>query len=570
MKSSSTEKLIRKHVFANAYRHGGKANLDAVISKIVAEKPELRPNIKELIPKARLIISEINNIIPTQQEKYITEEFPELLERPVKRVEEPLLPDLPNAEDGKVVTRFPPEPNGYPHIGHAKAAVIDETYARQYKGRMILRFDDTNPKKEKLEYYVAIRDGLNWLGITPDLEKKSSDDMEIYYKYAEQIISDDRAYVCICKAKVFKQYRYEGRNCSCRSLTVKENLRRWNNMFKVYRTNEAVLRLKGDMKNVNTTLRDPTLFRIIDVKHPFTGDKYRVWPTYDFVAPIEDSRDGVTHALRTKEYELRNELYFLILDILQLRRPEMIEFSRLEIRGTTVSKRSLQPLVREELVEGWSDPRLPTLAGLRRRGFAPEAIRKFVLSLGVSKSESAPDWSLLESINRKLQDSKIKRFFFVPDPIKLEVKNAPITKAILKYHPEKDFGEREVETRGIFYIPRSDAVRLKDGDSIRLLGLYNVKIDCPRSSNIIGAYIGDKLKEGIPKIQWVNDKYIEFTVMIPAQLIVNGLFNKESLKVVKGFAEEDCKNLKHDDIIQFMRFGFCRVDSSKVAILTHK
>ncbi|MFQ6134949.1 MAG: glutamate--tRNA ligase [Nitrososphaerales archaeon] len=570
LKPSSTETLMRKHAFANAYRHEGKADLGAVISKIAAEQPELRPKIKELMPKAKAIIQEVNSMPQNEQLRRIEEEFPELLERPEKRVKERRLPPLPNAEEGRVVTRFPPEPNGYPHIGHAKAAVIDETYARMYKGRLILRFDDTNPAKEKLEYYDAIRDGLNWLGIQPDLEKNSSDDMETFYTYAEQIISAGRAYVCTCKPDIIKRNRSEGGECSCRSLSVEENLRRWGKMFTGYRMNEAVLRLKGDMKSLNTALRDPTLFRIIGAKHPLKGDRYRVWPTYDFAAPIEDSLDGVTHALRTKEYELRDEPYFLILKILKLRRPELIEFSRLEIRGTTVSKRRLQPLVRDGLVEGWDDPRLPTLTALKRRGFIPGAIREFVLSLGVSKSESEPDWSLLESINRKLLDPDARRFFFVPAPVRLEVRDAPRVKARLKHHPDRDLGEREVDTRGIFHIPREDAERLKVGDTLRLLGLYNVRIESSSRSKLIGSYAGEKLEEGVPKIQWVAEKYVEFSVWILSSLIVDGVFNKDSLKIVRGFAEEACRSLKPDDKIQFVRFGFCRVDSPGVAILTHR
>ncbi len=570
MKTSSTETLIRKHAFANAYRHEGKADLGAVISKIAAEQPELRPKIKELIPKVRAIVQEVNSMPQNEQLKHIEQEFPELLTAPEKKIEERRLPPLLNAVEGKVVTRFPPEPNGYPHIGHAKAAVIDETYARMYKGRLILRFDDTNPVKEKLEYYDAIKAGLKWLGIKHDLEKNSSDDMEIFYKYAEKIISAERAYVCTCKPDIIKQNRSETRECSCRTLSVEENLGKWRKMSKEYNMNEAILRLKGDMKSLNTALRDPILFRIIEAEHPLQGDRYRVWPTYDFAAPIEDSLDGVTHALRTKEYELRDELYVLILRTLNLRQPELIEFSRLELKGTTVSKRRLQPLVQDGLVEGWDDPRLPTLTALKRRGFTPEAIREFVLSLGVSKSESEPDWSLLESINRKLLDPDARRFFFVPDPVRLEVRDAPRVKARLKYHPDRDLGEREVDTRGVFHIPREDAEKLEGGDTIRLLGLYNVKIESSSPSELIGRYDGEELQGSMPKIQWVAENYMEFSVWVLSLLIVDGVFNKDSLKIVRGFAEEACRNLKPDDMIQFMRFGFCRVDSPGVAILTHK
>ncbi|MFQ6135314.1 MAG: glutamate--tRNA ligase family protein, partial [Nitrososphaerales archaeon] len=280
--------------------------------------------------------------------------------------------------------------------------------------------------------------------------------------------------------------------------------------------------------------------------------------------------DGVTHALRTKEYELRDAPYFLILKILKLRQPQLIEFSRLEIKGTTVSKRRLQPLIRDGLVEGWDDPRLPTLTALRRRGFQPEAIREFVVNLGVGKAESEPDWSLLESINRRLLDPYVRRFFFVPDPIRLEVVDAPRVKARLKHHPERDLGEREVATKGVFYIPREDAEEMKSGDTLRLLGLYNVKIESSSPSKLVGRYVGEELKEGLPKIQWVTEEHVDFSVWVLGPLIVEGMFNRESLKIVRGFAEEACRSLKPDDKVQFIRFGFCRVDTPRVAILTHK
>tara|TARA_B100000315_G_C14548437_1_gene574456 strand:+ start:89 stop:1801 length:1713 start_codon:yes stop_codon:yes gene_type:complete len=570
MIEASTEILIRKHTYANAYLHGGKADIGAVISKMAADQPELRSQIKRMIPSVKVIIQEINNMTLIEQRKHIEEDFPELLEKPEKKVDKRKLPPLPNVSRERVVTRFPPEPNGYLHIGHAKAVMIDKTYAQIYKGKMILRFDDTNPTKERLEYYDVIREDLNWLGIKPDSEKNSSDDMELFYKYAEQIINLHRAYVCICQARSIKENRAQGKGCACRSLSAENNLRRWRKMFDGYKMNEAILRLKGDIASLNTALRDPTLFRIIDSNHPLKEDQYRVWPTYDFAAPIEDSLDGVTHALRTKEYELRDEVYFLILKLLDLRSPELIEFSRLEIKGTTISKRALNHLVTEGLVKGWDDPRLPTLSALRRRGFLPESIQEFVLSLGVGKSESEPDWSLIESVNRKKLDPIVKRFFFVPNPVKLEVIDAPNATAKLKHHPEKDFGERSIETKGIFYISKEDAEQCKEKDILRLLELYNVKIESSSHSKWIGRYAGKELKDGVPKVQWVSDNNVEFSVWVLGHLIEDGKFNKESFKIIRGFAEQACEKIQIDDKIQFVRFGFCRIDSPNIAILTHK
>jgi glutamyl-tRNA synthetase len=569
-KDHQIRSLIRKNSLENAYRHNGKANLGSVISKLVAEVPEIKTSIKTLIPVVKSIVEEINTFSTEKQLSIISQEFPELLEIHEKIIKEKQLPQLPNATIGKVITRFPPEPNGYPHIGHAKAALIDEGYARMYKGKLLLRFDDTNPAKEKLEYYDAIRSGLEWLGIRPDLEKNSSDDLEIFYKYAENMIRSKDAYVCICKANVIRLNRYQKKGCSCRLLSVQENILRWKRMFNGYEKNEAILRLKGSMTSLNSAFRDPTLFRIIESEHPLKGKRFRVWPTYDFAVPISDSLDGVTHALRTKEYELRDKVYYHILDILKLRKPELIEFSRLEIKGSVISKRGLQALLKDGLVTGWDDPRLPTLLGLKRRGFHPESIREFIMNLGVSKSESETDWGLLETINRRRLDPFVKRYHFVPNPIELNVSNASHIKTRLKHHPEKDLGDREIESQGEFFIPYEDSTKFKIGDIIRLLGLYNVKIKSISESNIHGEYSGEDLLERIPKIQWVVKKNIDFSVKILDRLLINGKFNDFSQRIIQGFAEEECKNLKIDDIVQFVRFGFVRIDGPKMAILSHK
>src|SRR3712207_1522221 len=233
-------------------------------------------------------------------------------------------PPLEGAEMGNVVTRFPPEPNGYPHIGHAKAAIIDEEYARMYDGKLILRFDDTNPLNERTEYYDAIAEGLKWLGVKPDIVKNTSDDIEILHNYGRRLIELDGGYVCICSQDIIHDLRAKGLPCECRRDPAVA-LDRIGKLFDgSYERNEAIVRFKGDMADRNTAMRDPTLFRIIEFDHPRLGNRIRVWPTYDFAAPIEDSMDGVTHALRTKEYELRNALYFAILDRLNLRKPYLI------------------------------------------------------------------------------------------------------------------------------------------------------------------------------------------------------------------------------------------------------
>lgn len=560
--------LVRKLALKNALEYDGKARPDTVIAKIIGVKPELRKEVKTLVGEIRVIVDDVNKLSFVEQKEELERTAPEMLVQEEKE-QKSLLPPLPNAEMGKVVTRFPPEPNGYPHIGHAKAVIIDEEYAKMYNGKLILRFDDTNPLKEKLEYYDAISEGIQWLGVKPHVTKNTSDDIELIYKYGKQMLEINAAYVCTCTMDTIRENRKNGVECDCRSIDHEHNFERWHKMFDEYEPNQAVVRFRGDMKSENTVMRDPTLFRIIDGEHSLKGRKYRVWPTYDFAASIEDSVDGVTHAMRTKEYELRNDLYYAIIDKLKLRKPLMIEFSRLEFDGMPVSKRKIKPLIEQGLVKSWDDPRLPTLMAMKRRGILPEAIREFVLTLGFTKADTKPPFDVLESINRKMVDPSSIRLFFVTDPTPLEIRNAPAKKVRIKNHPETDMGVREVDVDNLFYIAGDDARKMKVGTEIRLIDLYNVKIE-DVGDKIIAAYAGDELRN-IPKIQWISkNDAIKITVMVPKALYIGEEYNRDSLEMLQGYAESYVSKLKPNDIVQFIRFGFCRIDSPNVAILTHR
>jgi glutamyl-tRNA synthetase len=322
-----------------------------------------------------------------------------------------------------------------------------------------------------------------------------------------------------------------------------------------------VLRLKGDMNCDNTAMRDPTLFRIIEKSHPIQGNKYRVWPTYDFAGAIEDSISGVTHPFRTKEYELRDECYFKILDILKLRKPCLMEFARLSIEGMPVSKRKIKPLIDKGLVSGFDDIRLPTLRGLRKRGIKPEAIKQFIFSQGISKVESSVSFSLLGAENRKIVDSKAKRYFFVPNPAVLYVENAPDKTKEINLHPSNtDLGSRTIKTSNVFYVPKSDIDQLEAGDIFRLKDLYNVKI-LKKNKKVLGEHAGEKLIPDSLKIQWTTEDLIEMNVYVPHFLFIDDKYNDKSLEQVKGFAEKAVSELQTDEIVQFERFGFVRIEN---------
>ena len=570
---ADTGKFIKVVALKNSVEHDGRAQADVVVAKVAGSKPELRGQIKALIPEIRAVVQKINAMALAEQKSLLEELAPGEAAAKKSAVEQQLqLPPLEGAVHGKVVTRFPPEPNGYPHIGHAKAAIIDEEYARMYGGKLILRFDDTNPLKEKLEYYDAIAEGLQWLGVKPDIVKNTSDDIELLQSYGRKLIELDRAYVCTCSQDKIHDLRAKGLPCECRRDHATA-LERVGKMFGgSYSQSEAIVRFKGDMADQNTAIRDPALFRIVEGDHPKLGSKIRVWPTYDFAAPIEDSIDGVTHAMRTKEYELRNALYFAILERLELRKPHLSEFSRLEFEGIPVSKRKIRPLIDNGTIKSWDDPRLPTLAAFKRRGFVPEAIRKFVLSLGFTLAETKPPFETLEAFNRKIIDPMSPRLFFVKNPMEVRVKGAREKEVVLKNHPtDASLGTRRVTAGDRLYIAGDDAANLKAGDEIRLMELYNIKVTDIDSRLITAEISGDEIRQSMPKIQWIakNDIF-EYEVLIPKALYVGEEYNTNSLEIARGFVESFVSSLKPDARVQFVRFGFCRIDDSKTAIMTHR
>ncbi len=570
---AETEKLVRTIALKNAIEHGDKAQLDSVLSKLLGSRPELRKSVRDVMPDIRAVVQDINALSPEAKKSLLQELSPgEAEKKQAPASSEFVLPALRAAEQGKVVTRFPPEPNGYPHIGHAKAAIIDEEYARMYGGKLILRFDDTNPLKEKLEYYDAIQEGLEWLGVRPDIVKNTSDDIELLHASGKKLVEIGGAYVCTCSQDRIHDLRAKGIPCECRSDHAIALDRIQKFFGGSYARNEAIIRFKGEMTDQNTAMRDPTLFRIVEGVHPKLGDKVRVWPTYDFAAPIEDSMDGVTHAMRTKEYELRNELYFAILERLGLRKPIMIEFSRLEFEGIPVSKRKIRPLIDSGTIKSWDDPRLPTLSAFRRRGFVPGAIRKFVLSLGITLAETKPPFDKLESFNRKLIDPVSPRLFFVKDPVEVRIEGAEATELVLKNHPtDVHMGTRKVSVGSSVYVAGEDAASLEEGNEVRLIEYCNIKVIKADSSGISAEIGRDEIKQSMPKIQWVGkNDIVEYQVMIPKALYIGEEYNTNSLEIVKGFAESVVSKLSPRFSAQFVRFGFCSIDSANIAIMTHR
>ncbi len=565
------KELIIRLAADNALKHG-KASSKAVLGKLLAIRPDLRPKARELISLVEEVVAEVNEL-PIESLKNLSPQI-----KPSKKEQRRTWPSLEGAEEGKVVTRVAPEPNGYPTLGHAKGLLVPFIYARLYKGRFLLRFEDTNPRVEKLEYYDAIRDEFlkllgaaeNELGLSPgkwDEEIIESYHLPEMYELAKKLIEQGDAYVCTCPAHVVRTKRKLGEPCEHREQSVEENLELWDRMMSgEFGEGEAHLRLKTDMKHPNVTLRDPGIFRIIEAPHPIHGDRFRVYPVYDFSVSVMDSLSGVTHAFRSKEFEPHVDVQLEILRKLKLRKYHMIQFGRITVEGIPLSKRYIRPLVESGILEGWDDPRIPTLRGLFRRGILPEAIVRFFYELGPSKVDATVNMGMITAINRKILDPKAHRYMFVPDPIRTSIDElATPTEARVQIHPNSKELRRILVREPKVYISQSDVRDLKVGDEIRLRGLATVKVRSINPDEISLTKSKDQRIKGVRIIQWAP-----LEGGVPARVLVP--LTPYSYEMLGGYGEPALKDLKVGDMIQLIRLGFARVDRREpfTLILSHK
>lgn len=547
----------------NARKFDGKASLGPVMGKIMSEFPQLRKNAKDIKGLIQEVIIQVNSLSIDEQIAKLEQLAPEMLKK-VKGERKIELPPLPDATDGKVITRFPPEPNGYLHIGHAYSALINYLYSVKYQGKLILRFEDTNPRGEKLEFYDMIKDGLKWLGITWDEEKRVSDDIPLIYDYAKKLIENSELYACDCPVDTVRKNRQQGVACRCRENPPEKNMEIFEKMLqRRFKEGEVIIRLKGNMESQNYVMRDPTMLRIIDSVHPVHQLKYYVYPTYDFAVAIEDALCGITHVLRSNEFQPRIELQNYIRKLLNLPNPKIIQYSRFSVEGTPTSKRKIKELIENGIVSGWDDPRLATLVALKRRGILPQTLRDLTIQVGPSTAEPVISWELINSLNRKNLDPIAERYFVVKDPIELIIDPAPKRTVKLKKHPSKpEMGYRTMETNSMFYIQKDDISSIKEGDIIRLKDLYNIRIISIKERRIEASFEGDSLKKDIIKIHWVPRDYsINIKLFIPDTLIKkDGSINEDSLRVYRCMGEKELKFVETGSIIQMERIGFARVD----------
>ena len=561
------KELIRKAALLNAVSHDGKAQAGAMVGKILGERQDLRTKVKELSSIINTIVNEVNSLSIAEQKAIVEKNWPETQKK--EKAEEKRLSPLPNADKySQIVTRFSPNPDCVLHLGSARAIILSHEYARMYNGKFILRFEDTDPKVKRpsLIFYDSIRQDLKWLGCKVDEEYIQSDRLPIYYDYTERLIRDGNAYVCECPPEEFKKKTLAKEPCPCRILSAAENLERWNRMLSGgYMEGQAVVRVKTELEHPNPAVRDWPALRVIDTKkypHPRVGSKYIVWPLYNLAAGLDDHLMGMTHIIRGKEHYTNMVRQKYMYEHLGWKYPEAIHYGRLKITGTFLSKSKIIQGVKEGIYAGFDDPRLGTFAALRKRGITPEAIKKMIIDVGIKSNDVTLSWENLYSYNRKILDATSNRYFFVPEPVELKVLQVPKTfHAKLPLHPdepERGFREytvtpKDEEKAVSFWVSRKDAEAMEPEKVVRLMELFNVKIDSKTGNSVTATFSSESYEDvrkiKAPLIQWIP-KGEEF----PCQVVM------PDASVTKGFAESACKKLKPDAIIQFERFGFTRIN----------
>ena len=558
---------IRKAALLNAVSHDGKAQAGAMVGKILGERQDLRSKVKELSTVINIVVNEINSLSFAEQKAIVEEKWPETQKK--REAEEKRLPSLPNADKyAQIVTRFSPNPDCVLHLGSARAILLSHEYARIYNGKFILRFEDTDPKikKPSLKFYDIIRQDLKWLGCKIDEEYTQSDRLPIYYEYTERLIGEGNAYVCECPPEEFRKKTIAMQACQCRDLPVNEQLERWHQMLiGGYSEGQAVVRVKTDLDNPNPAIRDWPALRVIDTQkypHPRVGSKYIVWPLYNLAAGLDDHLMGMTHIIRGKEHYTNMVRQKYMYKYLGWEYPEAIHYGRLKITGAFLSKSKIVQGVKEGTYKGFDDPRLGTFLALKKRGITPEAIKKMIIDVGIKPNDITLSWENLFSYNRKILDSTSNRYFFVPTPIQLKVLEVPRNfHAKLALHPEKPehgFREYDISPQGsekaiTFWVSKKDAEEMETGNVVRLMELFNVKIESKIDNSVTATFVSESYEDirriKAPLIQWIpEDEGFLCQIVMP------------DASVIEGLAESACKKLMPDSIVQFERFGFTRID----------
>jgi len=487
--------------------------------------------------------------------------------------EERKLPPLPNANKySLIVTRIAPNPDFVLHIGNARAVILSHDYARMYKGKFIVRFEDTDPrlKKAQLRYYDIIREDMKWLGCEWDEEYIQSDRIPLYYEVAQTLFAKGAAYVCECKQEQFRELVNSNSRCPDRELNVDTQTKRWQRMLDGgYKEGEAVVRIKTELSHPNPAVRDWPAFRIIDTArnpHPRVGSRFHVWPLYNLASGVDDHTLGITHVIRGKEHLTNMARQIYMYKHLGWEYPDAVHYGRLKVEGMELSKSKLMKGLESGEYKDVDDPRLGTLAALRRRGYSPETIRQLIWDVGPKPVDVTVSWDNINAINRKIIDPTSHRYFFVPDPIRTRINGVekPFEAHPLLHPQHPEMGSRTLKLqpkngRASVFLAGSDKRVLESGNVVRLMGLFKLKplnfSDGELNADFLGEAVGGA--ENAPILQWVPAEQ-----NLPADIVMPDASTKG------GLAETDLSSESVGSVIQLVRFGFGRIDRITPNLIT--
>ncbi len=561
---------IRKAALLNALNFGGKANAKAVAGKILGAIPEARKDIAGTMKLVEKIVSEINAMPPELQKKE-AEKLDVKPEQKRAATEEKKLPELPKATKGKVVMRLAPNPNGPLHIGHARMIVLNDEYAKMYGGTLILRFDDSDPKNpNKLpmkEAYAWAEEDLKWLGAKYSRIERVSARLPVYYKYFWEILQKGNGYICTCDAEKWKKLvKAKRKGCPCRDLqpkvvkpgmsaserqdlTVEENMSRWKKMLEgKYKEGKAVARIKTSLEEKNPAVIDWVALRIVDApKHPLVDKSVKLWPMLDFASAIDDHDFGITHIIRGKDLAVSEDRQKILYAYFGWAYPVTRIYGKFVTTGDIlISKSKINEGIKKGRFTGYDDPQLATLRAFRRRGIRPEAIREYMLGLGLSESETTFDAKILEAINRKIIDPGANRYFFAENPVKFKVSGKFPPECRIRKHPQnRERGMRTMKMTEDVYLSRSDA---------KMKGEFNLM------GAMLPAKISGKKITILEKSE--SRQFIHWLPADSKQALAAKIYMPDG-SVKKGVVEANIMDEKEGAVVQLERFGFARIDSTK-------
>lgn len=547
--------VIEKHALANAVKYKGKANPQAVLGGVIKDVPDAKNDLNTTNQRIQDIVDHVNTLSEQEQQVLIEKKFPELLEKKEQPSRE--LKELENVDPGKqVVMRFAPSPSGPMHIGHAMTGGLTSLYIDKYNGKFILRIEDTNPANIYPPAYDLLVEDADWIFGNVSEVWIQSERLETYYSYAKQFLDQGDAYVCTCDSIEFKKLISQKKACPCRALDPEEQVKRWSNMFDKehgYQQGEAVLRFKSDINHDNPAMRDFPLARINDEEHQRQGFAFRVWPLMNLSVFVDDVEAGMTHVIRAKDHADNAKRQALMYRAIGKTEPTSYFVGRINFEGLELSASKTREKIDAGRYTGWDDIRLPFLGALKRRGYQPEAFKNYAKSIGLSLTDKTVHaqefFKALNAYNKDIIDAKTDRYFFIARPEPVTVKGVPETGITLHLHPDyPERGDRHFTINEAFFLDHADFEVCKEGELVRLMDGLNVRKK--GKTFVFDSFEYDQYKkEGKHIMHWLpRNETVEAEVRMPDNTVVKGLAEKNVLQIEEG------------TVVQFERFGFCRLD----------